>query len=377
MKRGARLACGVAMLAAAIAGPGAARSQDAPAVSPPPDYAHDGAWLCRPARADACRANLDTTVIEPAGASHVEPFRPAASPPIDCFYVYPTISRDPGLYSDLSPGPDEEAASARSQFARFASRCRVFAPVYRQFTLTSLFAAQRPGAAARVADWSIPYADVRAAWREYLRRDNAGRGFVLVGHSQGAILLTRLIAEEIDGKPAQKLLVSALLAGHPGLAVPAGRDVGGAFKSVPLCRAAGQTGCAVVWSSYQETDATPRRYFGRAAGDGMAAACVNPAAPAGGRGALKTFMHLPEPTGGPPPYREYIGQASAECVSDADGSVLRVHIEPGVGAEALRSLFASRTMLPTWGLHSLDMSLVLGNLLDDLDAQTRSWSARL
>ena len=52
------------------------------------------------------------------------------------------------------------------------------------------------------------------AWREYLARDNRGRGVVLIGHSQGTRMLRRLIREEIDPSPAARgRLVSAMLLG--------------------------------------------------------------------------------------------------------------------------------------------------------------------
>ena len=63
----------------------------------------------------------------------------AKDPPIDCFYVYPTVSRDQGMNSDLVAGGEENGA-AESQFARFASVCRTFAPIYRQMTLASIAA---------------------------------------------------------------------------------------------------------------------------------------------------------------------------------------------------------------------------------------------
>ncbi|MGK3882473.1 DUF3089 domain-containing protein, partial [Enterococcus faecium] len=85
------------------------------------------------------------------------------------------------------------------------------------------------------------YDDVKRAWQHYLAADNHGRGVVLIGHSQGSGILKQLIAEEIDGKPAQKLLISAMLMGT-NVAVPAGKDVGGDFKAGPLCRKADQTG---------------------------------------------------------------------------------------------------------------------------------------
>ncbi len=337
-------------------------------------YAEDAAWLCRPGRKDPCStAQLDAVRVDAGGARTPEPFRAAADPPIDCFYVYPTVSLDPTPVSDMTAGP-EEARSAAGQVGRFASRCRVFAPVYRQITLVGLRNSLGGGAAA---DWSQPYGDVREAWREYLRRDNGGRGVVLIGHSQGAILLSRLMAEEIETDPAQKrLLVSAILAGHPGLAVPKGSDVGGDLKSTPLCRSPGQIGCAVVFASYAATDPTVRRFFGRVQGQGRSAACVNPAAPGGGAGPLRAYLRPPVAPASGAPYLHLVGQLQAECVTDAGGSVLRVSVLPGPGAAVLQSALAGGPVLPGWGLHVLDMSLAQGSLLEMVDAQTRTWTAR-
>lgn len=372
------LAFGLLSAAAACAQPApsaqARSATSSAAVGPGSDYTRDAAWLCRPGRRDACgSAGLDAVSVAADGRRTPQPFRAATNPPIDCFYVYPTVSADLTPLSDLEAGP-EEARTAVSQVARFTSRCRVFAPVYRQISLAGLRGALGEGAAA---DWSTPYADVRAAWRDYLRRDNRGRGVVLVGHSQGAIHLARLLAEEIETNPVQKrLLVSAILAGHPGVAVPAGRDVGGDFKTTPLCGSSGQTGCAVVFASYAAEDPTARRFYGGVRGEGRTAACVNPAAPAGGKAPLRAY--LPRPPIGPASeasYVEVVGQLQAECVTDAAGSVLRISVLPGPNALVLRSVLAGGVVLPAWGLHILDMNLAQGSLLDLLDAQMRTWTA--
>src|SRR6266545_7337114 len=92
-------------------------------------------WLCKPgANPNPCFGSLQTTVIDPSGQSHVENPRNAKKPPIDCFYVYPTVSDDKTTNSDLSIDP-EETAIAQFQASRFSQRCRVFAPMYRQLTL--------------------------------------------------------------------------------------------------------------------------------------------------------------------------------------------------------------------------------------------------
>src|SRR5258708_32188996 len=90
----------------------------------------------------------------------------------------------------------------------------------------------------------LAYDDVRDAWRYYLEHDNQGRGFVLIGHSQGSYILAELIRQEIDGKPVQSRMVSAILPGTT-LAGPRGKDVGGRFQNIPPCHGASQTGCVI------------------------------------------------------------------------------------------------------------------------------------
>ena len=191
-----------------------ASSPVAPATLPagvqPVDYTSAANWLCRPGKADTpCTEDLASTAVGSDG-SKVQPFVAAANPPIDCFYVYPTASSDPGDNSDLVTGAGEERAAV-NQAARFSSVCRVFAPVYRQVTLTALGDGHFGDAKAQ----AIAYADVVNAWEEYLAHDNGGRGVVLIGHSQGAMQLKKLIHDEIDSNararayPQQSLLVQS------------------------------------------------------------------------------------------------------------------------------------------------------------------------
>ena len=273
---------------------GAGAQSPAPAGPPPgptsapADYRDGANWLCRPGRQDACgAADLTAVRVDAQGRLTPVPYRAAVAPAVDCFYVYPTVSHDLTPNSDLTPGPEERGV-VQQQFARFGSVCRTYAPMYRQVTLTALTAAMLGHPMA--ADRELAYQDVKAAWRDYLAHDNGGRGFVLIGHSQGSGVLTRLIKEEIDGQPIAKRMVSAILGGT-SLAVPAGADVGGAFAATPLCRRSSQTGCVVAFASFRATSPPPpNSRFGRivagpgapAVAPGMAAACVNPAALGGG-----------------------------------------------------------------------------------------------
>ncbi|MGH6970498.1 MAG: DUF3089 domain-containing protein, partial [Caulobacteraceae bacterium] len=258
----------------------------AAAPAPPNDYTNPANWLCRPGREDACTVDLDATIVRADGSTRLDRFHADPKAPIDCFYVYPTVSRDPGVNATMKIEAEERNV-VRQQFARLGAVCRLYAPMYRQHTLTAL-AARMMGHPMAGGDPTLPYRDVAAAFHEYLTHDNHGRGFVLVGHSQGSGVLTELIARQIDGKPIEKRLVSAILMGT-SLQVPPGRDVGGEFKHVPLCHSASQIGCVIAFADFRaDSPPPPGSFFGWAnKAKGTVAACVNPAALGGGSGPLQ------------------------------------------------------------------------------------------
>jgi hypothetical protein len=366
--RRALIAAASAVLALAASAAAAA----GPSRAPDPDYAQDSGWLCRGANQTLCTTGLDAMRVSADGTRTPETFTPAADPKIDCFYVYPTVSREPDTFADMTPSPEVQE-TLRGQAARLTSLCRMYAPIYRQLTLKGLVEAVN---STVPANWDGPYRDVRAAWRQYLAHDNHGRGVVLIGHSQGAILLQRLLAEEIDGKPAQKLLVSAFLAGDPEIAVDRGQAAGGSFRHIPLCASAGQTGCVYSWASYLADDASTPRHFGRDPGKGLVTACVNPASPAGGSATLDAY--LPKPRIAPaddPPWVHAVGLLAGQCVKDPGGDVLSISVLPTQWASLLQTGLPKYELGPGWGLHRLDLSLPQGDILRLVDAQSRGWAA--
>ena len=336
------------------------------------DYADPANWLCRPGRADACSAPLTSTVVSPAdGALAKKTYAPDPPAPIDCFYVYPTVSREPMPNADMTIGTEEQHVAAQ-QFARFAARCRTYAPVYRQVTVQAL------DDGGKGADGALAYGDVLDAWRHYLTHDNHGRGVVLIGHSQGARILARLIAEEIDGRPIQSLMVSAIIPGTD-VQVPAGGDVGGSFRHVPLCRRADQTLCVIAYSSFLASDPPGlEAQFGKGSGAGLADACVNPAALLGNatadaelptRGDVAKLLQTD--------LVENPGLISTACVTTGDRSFLAVSVKPtGVGAARLnQALTALGARAPGWGLHAIDVNLTLGDLVEIVGRQAQAWTA--
>ncbi|HKQ03594.1 MAG TPA: DUF3089 domain-containing protein [Blastocatellia bacterium] len=353
------------------------------------DYSKAESWLCRPGRKDACAIDLTTTVVAANGKLTRETWKADTKAPIDCFYVYPTVSMDPTPNSDMQAG-QEEMNVIHQQFARFTSVCRPYAPLYRQVTLTALRAALtgKPLAADRV----MAYNDVADAWKYYLEHDNQGRGVVLIGHSQGSGVLTQLIRNEIDGKPAQARLISAMLLGT-NLSVPKGKDVGGAFKNVPLCHSASQTGCVIAYASFRASAPPPANTrFGRVQGDGMVAACVNPAALGGGSGELHAYLTNSAggiiPTAEPKPwvtptqpittpFVSLPGMLTAECVANEQGSYLAVTVhgdpaDPRVD-DIVGDIISNGQVLADWGLHLIDVNLAMGNLVEVARQQGKAY----
>jgi Protein of unknown function (DUF3089) len=121
----------------------------------------------------------------------------------------------------------------------------VWAPVYRQFT-TAAETRWLGGTLSNAGYYRVlakGYRDVLSAWLDYLARDNHGRGIVLIGDSQGAADLIRLIQSQIDPHPERRRrLVAAILLGA-NVIVRAGSSAGGDFQHVPACRQTSQTRC--------------------------------------------------------------------------------------------------------------------------------------
>ena len=374
----------LSLAALVVTAPAAAQAPAAPAQV---DYSSAANWLCLPGRADVCSTPLGTTALNPNGYGSVGQSNVARNPPLDCFYVYPTVSRDRGMNSDLLVDASERGA-VQVQFARFAGVCRTFAPVYRQMTLGAVAAAAAGADMARPG--FIAYADVANAWRTYLARYNKGRPFVLIGHSQGSLMLQEIIKNEIEGKPVARQMRLAILPGY-NLYVPQGRRVGGTLKSTPVCASPNETGCVMTWVSFRENNVPPTgAIFGIAPQPGMTVACTNPARPGSNRwerfdSYWNARWSLPVPGGpiqwsteGAPstPFVRTEGLVSGRCVNDGQRGYLsvRVHADPKdrrtdrvYGEVGLLGMF-----VPGWGMHLADVAEAQGDLIRQVEELGRS-----
>jgi hypothetical protein len=237
--------------------------------------------------------------------------------------------------------------------------------------------------------FNLAYGDVAAAFHYYLDHYNRGRPYVLIGHSQGTIHLTRLLASEIENGPAAGRLLSALLIGF-AVEVPPGAAVGGTLHRTPLCTSAGQTGCVVTYMSFRaDRPPPPDALLGRATHPGMTAGCTNPAALGGGSAPLDSIWYAgPTRFGGPvitwssagPPPANYLhtnGLVSGECRHDGQAGWLAITVHPDPADARTDAIpgdvYFGTTLVPGWGLHLCDTAYAMGDLLRVVAAQRDAW----
>ncbi|MFQ5515577.1 MAG: DUF3089 domain-containing protein [Myxococcota bacterium] len=336
------------------------------------DYGQERHWLCRPGLTrNECFVNsLDAMELLPDGSSSLEGHTGSEEQPYDCFYVYPTVHLvdPPGNHDDFSD-VSLELDALLSQAARLNASCRIFAPLYRQVTFTGFSSPDL----ARFTE--IAYRDVKAAFEWYLSQFGAGRNFVILSHSQGTRMTTRLMSEALDSSPALRArLITALLIGGR-VYVPPDQTTGGSLQNIPLCTADEETGCVIAFRSYAE--GFPPVGGSNAVGpDGMDTACTNPAALAGGEAKfLATYLPtvnnqplyniVPDPGFGTP-FVKYASFYAGECATDDRGlSYLEIRVRPGPGDVRLNLIPFDRPILSPGflGTHILDYTFVLGDLI--------------
>ncbi len=365
---------GAAVIAIALAGASAASAKTV--------------WLCFPGhKPDPCTPGLSTTVYSPK-LKPIKVIHPkaVAHPKIDCFYVYPTVSGQTTGNANLTIDPEEDSI-ALYQAARYSQYCRVYAPMYRQVTLDGIGI----GTPTTMPNQQIGPADVKAAFLDYLQHYNHGRGFVLIGHSQGSFVLRGLIASQVDPKPSvRKRLVSAILMGGNVL-VKKGKLIGGDFKHIPGCTRDNQLGCVIAFSTFDQPVPTPS-LFGRPTGvlgtksaKGDVVLCTNPAALGGGSAqVLPIFPSQPfDPKSAlaagikllgltqPMPSTVWTtepGSYRAHCSSANNAHVLQITAQHGAQT-------AKPSPTPEWGLHLLDANIALGNLIAIVKTEAAAFAA--
>ncbi|MEP7115524.1 MAG: DUF3089 domain-containing protein, partial [Ilumatobacteraceae bacterium] len=337
-------------------------------------YKDPSNWICRGDLADSCDNPEPLTEVAADGTLTIKPYEVAVDPPLDCFYVYPTISDDSTYNSDLIAST--EIIATDLQAARFNQVCKVYAPVYRSVTLAGLFG----GAAGDfTTGWNLAYQDVLDAWRHYLANDNHGRPVVILAHSQGSFHVVRLLREEIDPKPEQRALIASAIIAGTSFQVAPGKDVGGDTQNMPLCRTVGQIGCVITFQSYRDSvPPLPGAVFG-APQETTASACTNPAALAGGPGLLDAaaptspwvFTNPDDAAAITTPFVGVPGLITGECKVKDGYSYLSITVNANSTDPRADDIPGDGT--PNWGLHTVDLSITQESLINLVRSQATAY----
>jgi hypothetical protein len=338
-------------------------------------------WLCQPGQAaDPCAYSPAATAVSSSGATSSVAESGASTSKFDCFYAYPTVSTQFSANSNLVVGK-AEIATAVDQASRFSSLCDVYSPMYRQVTLVGLAAGFERNSSIQ----EIAYNSLLSGWQSFLA-DSDGRPFILIGHSQGAAMLIRLVQSQIDHNASLRArLVSAIIAGG-NVQVPTGKLVGGSFANVAACTSATETGCVIAYSTYPSQPPSTS-IFGRpgqgvslqsdqTASAGEQVLCTNPAALAGGKASLDPFFFTTTQSLGKvnvrTPWVTYPGLYSASCEHAGGATWLQVTSTHVSGDPRPLVQVAPNA---DWGYHDDDINLALGNLVKDVSSEEAAYSA--
>ena len=351
-------------------------------IAPAMAQAEETTWICKPGQADdLCAGTIDGETLPPPGQAP-EPLgytRPD-DPPVDCFYLYPTQSDQPPPNSNLDKDPPIRRVVVQ-QARMFSTVCDVYAPMYRQVTNDGDQSSYNPSV-------ETAYQSAKAGFEDFLKNHNRKRGFIMIGHSQGAAHTARLIDEIVDTDPELRKRFVGAIAPGANIPVPIGQAVGGLFDNVPACTEVGEYGCVTAFSTYNDvpgpTAAFSRLDFGywiypepRFDSSRYEVMCTNPALLDGGDGTLRPLVNFDYLASAPPsetpsPWKGEPDYYTGECKSQGGAHWLNLGKVglPGDARPDLGSAVASGS-----NYHVPEVNLTEGNLLTIAQLQTKSYEA--
>ncbi len=346
-----------------------------------PASAEDTVWLCKPGQADnPCLGKMDGISTAPGFINTDLGYEAANNPPVDCFYLYPTQSEQATPNANLDKDPPIRAVAV-NQARQFSRTCDVYAPMYRQYTFAGEITEE-------VRD--VAYNSALGAWNDYMDNYNDGRGVVIIAHSQGSMNMARLIAEEVDPKPAvRKRLISAILPGA-NVYVPKGEVVGGQFQNIPACETGDQVGCVIAYSMFTQQPNMSSSYGWLDTGywinpaprpdkDLYQVLCVNPGDLAGDGGLLRPLANLPAFLGQPEPPKPWQAMPDfyrGECRTAEDptkGNLSWLNVEDITEPGDTRPNLATLVQSSGGNLHTGDVNLALDSLVTVAASQSRAY----
>ncbi|MCB2086124.1 MAG: DUF3089 domain-containing protein [Sphingomonadaceae bacterium] len=319
-------------------------------------------WLSRPGMGvgDPARWQPALQATEGSIAQEVDD-----APDFAVFFIHPTSYLEKSNWN--APLDDEKSQKFANLYARgmaspFNAASEIWAPKYRQATFGA-FLTDAPEAQKAI---DAAYADVKQAYEFFLASADKDAPIVLVGHSQGALHLLRLLREEVSGSEAESRIAAIYAVGWP---ISVEHDL--PALGFPACATPGQSGCILTWSSFaepadpsalMETYAASTGFDGKPRGDSMIL-CTNPlTGTVNGKAAADRNLGTLVPEADYSTGELIPGSVPARC--DERGLLL-IGDPPEVG----------NAVLPGNNYHVYDIPLFWKNVQQDVIARVKGWSA--
>ncbi|MDR1311866.1 MAG: DUF3089 domain-containing protein [Burkholderiaceae bacterium] len=140
---------------------------------------------------------------------------------VDVFFIYPTAwERDKGAYpiADIDHAGMRQGAvlDLKTRASVFRTIGNIYAPYYRQLDAPYSLERTEKGDDAMKYFLGVPLTDIRAAFEYYIAHYNKGRPFILLGHSQGAIMIHGLLGDYMKKhRSVYSRMIAAYAIGYP------------------------------------------------------------------------------------------------------------------------------------------------------------------
>lgn len=223
----------------------------------PLDYADPANWAENGPMGKHVGIDADYTLILPGaniGQVVTVPYDTTSNFHIFCIYpTYPEVDNSPPQTSPFGTHPDTMDPVIRGLFSQFGQFGRIFAPYYRQANFET-FRSDTISETLQADLIEIAQQDVIAAFHHYMNCCNNGEKVILVGHSQGAVLLGNMLHRfEADPQSYPGYLDQIFLAVLPGMSGPwvtNGTLSNGWLDDIPVCQDSLDIECIMTWQGY-------------------------------------------------------------------------------------------------------------------------------
>ena len=163
------------------------------------------------------------------------------------FFIHPTSYLERAQWNAPLDDPRSQKVArtfVRGMASAFNASTEIWAPQYRQASFGAFLSPDNPPAQQAL---ELAYGDLLQAFDYFLTETAANRSIVLVGHSQGAFHLRRLLRERVAGKPLARRIAAAYVVGWT---VSIDHDL--PAMGLPACEEPAQAGCVLSWLSFAE-----------------------------------------------------------------------------------------------------------------------------